>query len=57
MQFVARLARHPIIRQQGKFLVVAVVAATLDFGVANILAFVADIDKVISSTIALSIAS
>ena len=57
MTLVHRLARHPIIRQQGRFLVVAVVAATLDFGAANMLAFVADVDKVISSTIALSIAS
>ncbi len=46
-----------MIRQQGKFLAVAVVATTIDFGVANTLAFVADVDKVVSSTVALSIAS
>ncbi len=57
MELVGRLARHPIIRQQGKFLVVALVAAIVDFGLANVLAFVVDVDTVVASGVALCLAS
>lgn len=55
MEVVHRLVRRPLIRQQGKFLVVGVVSTILDFAAANVLAFVVALPNVIANAIAVSL--
>ncbi len=54
---IRRVARHPLLRQQGKFLVVAAVATSVDFSIANVLAFIVELDKVVANVISFSFAS
>ena len=56
-QFIRRLARHSMVREQGKFFIVGAVSALLDFGLANLLAFVIDLDNVVASAVALLVVS
>jgi putative flippase GtrA len=51
MKTLRRLARHPLVRQQGKFFTVGLICTVVDFGVFNSLAFwVLDLDKVVANT-------
>ena len=52
MDSLHRLTRHPVVRQQGKFLTVGVVCTLIDFGVFNALAYwLFDLNKVVANTL------
>ncbi len=55
MLSLRRVTEHPLIRQQGKYLVVSAGCTILDFGLANIFAFGVGLDNVLANAVAFTL--
>ena len=51
MEPIRRLARHPVVKQQGKFFVVGVICTVIDFGIFDALTYRWHLAPVVAHTV------